>query len=141
MLNPLKPCLKGVFTLMVLATLSALPTAYAQSTNDKPINVVIPFAPGGGTDVLTRMVMPKVADAAQIERARLVKRMFGRYQRSRDLVAMGAYSAGADPELDTALRVWPGIAAYLQQAPDDRVDRMTALGQLMTLGMDIQRGR
>ena len=62
MLNPLKPCLKGVFTLMVLATLSALPTAYAQSTNDKPINVVIPFAPGGGTDVLTRMVMPKVAD-------------------------------------------------------------------------------
>ena len=86
-------------------------------------------------------VMPKVADAAQIERARLVKRMFGRYLRSRDLVAMGAYSAGADPELDTALRVWPGISAYLQQSPDDRIDRMTALGQLMTLGMDIQRGR
>ena len=86
-------------------------------------------------------VMPKVADAAQIERARLVKRLFGRYQRSRDLVAMGAYSAGADLELDTALRVWPGISAYLQQSPDDRVDRMTALGQLMTLGMDIQRGR
>jgi|GEM_PF-5102281 hypothetical protein len=45
--NPLKPCLKGVFTLMVLGTLNALPTAYAQSTNDKPINVVIPLASGG----------------------------------------------------------------------------------------------
>lgn len=62
MLNSLKPYLKAVFALMVLATSSAVPTAYAQSANDKPINVVIPFAPGGGTDVLTRMVMPKVAD-------------------------------------------------------------------------------
>jgi flagellum-specific ATP synthase len=86
-------------------------------------------------------VMPKVADAAQVERARLVKRLFGRYMRSRDLVTMGAYSAGSDPELDTALRVWPGISAFLQQAPDDQVDRQTALAELVALGLDIQRGR
>ena len=86
-------------------------------------------------------VMPKVADAAQVERARLVKRLFGRYMRSRDLVTMGAYSAGSDPELDTALRVWPGISAFLQQAPDDQVDRQAALAELAALGLDIQRGR
>jgi tripartite-type tricarboxylate transporter receptor subunit TctC len=62
MAKPVKSRLKGVFALLLLATLGALPTSYAQSTNDKPLNVVIPFAPGGGTDVLTRMVMPKVAD-------------------------------------------------------------------------------
>ena len=60
--NTYKPSMKGAFALMLLATLSVLPTTYAQSANDKPLNVVIPFAPGGGTDVLTRMVMPKVAD-------------------------------------------------------------------------------
>ena len=62
MAKPVKSRLKGVFALLLLATIGALPTTYAQSTNDKPLNVVIPVAPGGGTDVLTRMVMPKVAD-------------------------------------------------------------------------------
>ena len=28
---------------------------------------------------------------------------------------MGAYIAGSDPELDTALQVWPKIQAFLQQ--------------------------
>ena len=82
-------------------------------------------------------VMPKVADADQIERARQVKRLFGRYMRSRDLVAMGAYSPGSDPELDTALRVWPGISAYLQQGPAEAVDLSMALSQLSVLGSEI----
>ena len=82
-------------------------------------------------------VMPKVADADQIERARQVKRLFGRYMRSRDLVAMGAYSPGSDPELDTALRVWPGISAYLQQGPAEAIDLSMALSQLSMLGNDI----
>jgi len=82
-------------------------------------------------------VMPKVADADQIERARQVKRLFGRYMRSRDLVAMGAYSPGSDLELDTALRVWPGISAYLQQGPAEAIDLSMALSQLSMLGNDI----
>ena len=62
MLFCLKLGLKGVFALLVVASLGALSLTHAQANSDKPINVVIPFAPGGGTDVLTRMVMPKVAD-------------------------------------------------------------------------------
>ncbi|MEN9588931.1 MAG: hypothetical protein RLZZ481_717, partial [Pseudomonadota bacterium] len=62
MLYRLNLGLKGVFALLVVASLGALSLTHAQSNSDKPINVVIPFAPGGGTDVLTRMVMPKVAD-------------------------------------------------------------------------------
>jgi len=79
-------------------------------------------------------VMPRVVDGGQIEQARLVKRLFGRYMRSRDMVAMGAYSAGSDPELDMALRLWPAIASYLQQAPHEQVDRQTALDQLAAIG-------
>ena len=62
MLTRLKICFKIVLTLLVFGGLNALPAAYGQAANDRPINVVIPFAPGGGTDVLTRMVMPKVAE-------------------------------------------------------------------------------
>jgi flagellum-specific ATP synthase len=57
--------------------------------------------------------------------------------RSRDLVAMGAYSPGSDLELDTALRVWPGISAYLQQGPAEAVDLPMALSQLSVLGSEI----
>ena len=62
MLTRLKICFKIVLTLLVFGGLDALPSAHGQAANDRPINVVIPFAPGGGTDVLTRMVMPKVAE-------------------------------------------------------------------------------
>ena len=37
-------------------------TSHAQGAADRPINVIIPFAPGGGTDVLARRVMPKIAE-------------------------------------------------------------------------------
>ncbi len=82
-------------------------------------------------------VMPKIADAVQLGHAREVKRMFGRQMRSRDLVAMGAYSPGSDPELDTALRVWPRVSAFLQQGPEDVLDQNASLAQLTALGHDI----
>lgn len=47
-----------------VATLGAAAThvAHSQSSNDRPLAIVIPFAPGGGTDVLARMTMPKIAE-------------------------------------------------------------------------------
>ena len=45
----------------VIATASPA-ISHAQGAPDRPINVIIPFAPGGGTDVLARRVMPKIAE-------------------------------------------------------------------------------
>jgi tripartite-type tricarboxylate transporter receptor subunit TctC len=60
--------LKSFCTLLLLALVTALPTAHAQPTNstnpwpNKPVRVIVPFAPGGGTDVVARFIAPKLAE-------------------------------------------------------------------------------
>ena len=60
-------------------------------------------------------VMHNVTDAAHLQQARAVKALYARWQRNRDLVAVGAYVPGADPQTDLALRLQPQISAFLQQ--------------------------
>ena len=47
----------------VLATLLVMPTvpAWAEWPDDKPIEIVVGFAPGGGTDLLARRIAPAIA--------------------------------------------------------------------------------
>ncbi|MEY4592770.1 MAG: flagellar-specific synthase, partial [Pseudomonadota bacterium] len=46
---------------------------------------------------------------------RQFKVLFSRYQRARDLIAVGAYSPGSDPVLDQAVSLYPKMEAFLQQ--------------------------
>jgi flagellum-specific ATP synthase len=46
---------------------------------------------------------------------RRLKQLTSRYQRSRDLISVGAYSAGSDPLLDEAILLHPRIESFLQQ--------------------------
>jgi flagellar biosynthesis/type III secretory pathway ATPase len=40
------------------------------------------------------------------------------YQQARDLINIGAYVAGSNPQIDRALRLQPHIQRFLRQAPD-----------------------
>jgi flagellum-specific ATP synthase len=60
-------------------------------------------------------VMPKVASQDHVMAARRIKQLISRHERSRDMVAMGAYMGGSDPDLDAALKLWPHIQTFLQQ--------------------------
>jgi flagellum-specific ATP synthase len=60
-------------------------------------------------------VMHNVVDAEHLEAARRVRQLLARYNRSRDLLQLGAYVAGQDAELDAAVQTFPAIRDLLQQ--------------------------
>ncbi len=60
-------------------------------------------------------VMNAVIPEAQMQSARHVKALISRYQRNRDLIAVGAYVAGTDPLLDEAILYQDEINRFLQQ--------------------------
>jgi len=75
-------------------------------------------------------VMPQVVSEEHLALARRFKKLWSRYQRARDLIAVGAYQPGADPELDEAVRRQPAMAAFLQQGMNESVPFAEALDGL-----------
>ena len=67
-------------------------------------------------------VMPAVVPTGQLAAAHRFKKMLSRYQRNRDLVAVGAYTPGNDAQIDEAMAKWPLLEAYLQQDVSTRAD-------------------
>jgi flagellum-specific ATP synthase len=60
-------------------------------------------------------VMTNVATQSHILAARKVRQLLAKYNKARDLIQLGAYVPGSDPELDTAVRLQPDILRLLQQ--------------------------
>lgn len=60
-------------------------------------------------------VMHNVVPREHFDLARQFRAVYSRYQKSSDLIQVGAYMAGSDPQLDEAIRLQPGMAAFLQQ--------------------------
>jgi flagellum-specific ATP synthase len=67
-------------------------------------------------------VMHQVTDPDQLRFARRLKALWSRYRRSRDLISVGAYLHGSDPQTDQAIALMPRIAALLQQGMTEGAD-------------------
>ncbi len=70
---------------------------------------------------------------AHLDQVRRFKQLYSRFQRSRDLIAVGAYAAGSDPVLDQAIQLQPLMERFLQQRLDERADTANSLGALEQL--------
>jgi flagellum-specific ATP synthase len=78
----------------------------------------------------------RVADAVttpqQRTRLRVARRLIAARQDVKELVEIGAYVAGTNPDADRALAAWPAIEAFLQQDRHDLVaDPWPALNALL----------
>jgi flagellum-specific ATP synthase len=65
--------------------------------------------------------------------ARRLKKLSSSYQRSRDLISVGAYSAGSDPVVDEAIARHTRIEQFLQQGITEKTGLEESLGQLTSL--------
>jgi flagellum-specific ATP synthase len=65
--------------------------------------------------------------------ARTLKQLYSRYERSRDLISVGAYVAGTDPVLDKAIALHERIEAFLCQEIHDNTNMLQSLGELTSL--------
>ncbi|MFZ5520633.1 MAG: flagellar protein export ATPase FliI [Pseudomonadota bacterium] len=75
-------------------------------------------------------VMHNVAAPEHIEASRRLRQLWSRYQKSRDLIALGAYAPGNDPELDLAVRLHPQMVKLLQQDMHDQATLSDSVRQL-----------
>ena len=87
-------------------------------------------------DSISRL-MPQVAEPAHREQAALVRRLLAVYARSEDLVRIGAYKAGADPELDRALAARGALRALMTQDASEQVDFAGCMSRLTSLAAEI----
>ena len=78
-------------------------------------------------------VMPAVAPREQMQASRRVRQLLARYNKARDLIQLGAYAPGHDPELDLAVRVQPQIVQMLQQDMHEAAPLEESLGHLLAV--------
>ena len=52
----------GIFSAAILFFVSSAPVAAAEDYPSRPIRLIVPFAPGGGTDMVARVIAPKLSE-------------------------------------------------------------------------------
>lgn len=82
-------------------------------------------------------VMPAITDQEHQLAARAIRRAWSSYQRNRELIALGAYSAGADPSVDQAIAAWPSIVSLMTQEIEGKASIDADIGQLMMVARSL----
>ncbi len=86
-------------------------------------------------DVLNSVsrVMPAVTSRDHVQIAAQARKHLATYEKARDLINIGAYVNGSDPDIDSAIQVMPALAAFLQQGVqevtpfDDTLQALSAI--------------
>ena len=78
-------------------------------------------------------VMNDIAGPAQLQAAQYFRRLVALYMENRDLILMGGYAPGQDPDLDTAVQLWPQLMAHIQQPFDEGADAAQSIQALTDL--------
>ena len=78
-------------------------------------------------------VMQTLVSADELKQSNKVRRLWSVYQQNADLVQVGAYEAGSNPELDEAIRLREQIVNFLRQDMDKGEDYEVTRAQLRNM--------
>jgi tripartite-type tricarboxylate transporter receptor subunit TctC len=109
---------------LVLCLAAASGAAFAQTFPEKPVRVVIPYAPGGGTDNLVRVIAPSVGSALG-QQLIIESRPGGASIIGSELVAKAAPDGYTLLATDLAFLVNPGL--FKAKMPFDTVKSFSGL--------------
>jgi FliI/YscN family ATPase len=74
-----------------------------------------------------------VASPAQCEAGMRMREALSAYQQSEDLIQLGAYVAGTNPQLDSAIRARPQMLDFLRQPIDGKSPLVETVNRMQTL--------
>ena len=78
-------------------------------------------------------LMNNIVSQPQQKNAQTLRKYLSKYNENKDLVLMGGYVQGQDPDLDQALALWPEILKFLHQDENEVCDFETSHYQLSKL--------
>ena len=87
-------------------------------------------------DVLASVsrLMPEIASREHYDKAGFVRNLLYTYQKAQDLIAIGAYKRGTDPNIDRAIELLDPIHALLQQRVEERFTFEETIELLYAIG-------
>jgi len=94
------------------------------------------YPPVAVLDSISRL-MPAVTGPEHRTHAALLRRLMAIYARSEDLVRIGAYKPGSDPDLDRALRAREALRSFLTQDAHEQVRFGEAVRRLAALAAEV----
>jgi flagellar protein export ATPase FliI len=75
--------------------------------------------------------MPHIVSSEHLQGAMRVKQLYSKFQQNRDLISVGAYSKGSDPDLDQAIMLMPDINDFLRQSLSESFNLEQSLEKLV----------
>ncbi|WP_020209469.1 flagellar protein export ATPase FliI [Gilvimarinus chinensis] len=82
--------------------------------------------------------MPNIVPTEHLQLMQSFKQMLSRYNQNRDLITIGAYSAGSDPLTDQAIEKFPKLRAFIQQGLQESVHMPESMNNLRALLAPVQ---
>lgn len=78
-------------------------------------------------------VMTNIVSQDQEMAARKLKEIIASYEKERDLILIGAYESGSNPQVDYAIEKIEEVNNFLKQSVDDKVEFADAVDQLIEI--------
>jgi flagellum-specific ATP synthase len=90
------------------------------------------YPPISVLDSISR-IMPAVISPEHLAKTNAVRRLFATYKASEELIRIGAYQKGSDPDLDRAIALMPALRQFLMQTSTEVAAMKDSLTRLMAL--------